>query len=139
MHQVIADREPPSGKRARGSPASDGFVASCGPDLKQAAAQQNLQHLLCLSNTDGIVLGEPMGSGRYGTVFEALLKGSHWPASLLGRDLVVKVLKSETVDEVGSKRRRDRIFDEFIFGSLRHCSLVGAVSLSLSCLPFGRS
>jgi serine/threonine protein kinase len=92
--------------------------------------QPNLQHLLCLSSTDGIVLGEPMGSGRYGTVFEASLKGSQWPASLLGRDLVVKVLKSETVDEVGSKRRRDCIFDEFIFGSLRHPSLVGCLAFT---------
>ncbi|GAQ83559.1 Protein kinase-like domain containing protein [Klebsormidium nitens] len=115
--------------------------ASCAASVTEPAAENpqpaqldymELPQLLCLKDRTGIVLGDMLGGGSFGTVYEASLKGSQWPAWLLELDLVVKVVRDNASGNGGGGVSRGRVFDEFVLGSVRHPSLV-------SCLGFTQS
>lgn len=105
--------------------------AASVPQAALALKQEELSWLLCLESRKGILLGEKLGEGTFGSVYEAVLEGDHWPAWLLDLELVVKTLRDNPFGGGRGLHQGNR-FEEFILGSVRHPSLV-------ACLGFTKS
>lgn len=102
-----------------------------GPVLTTGGSNSRFQQLWSLNSTENIKLGERLGQGVYGEVFEATLEGPGWPPALLGVDLVAKVFKDDVERVRMRAATRAQIYEEFMVGALQHPSLV-------TCLAFTR-
>lgn len=119
----MSSLEPESGDSCASAPFRP--PAAIGPPQ-----QHEIPQILLLPNANGIIRGRMLGSGTFGDVFEASLEGDHWPEWLRGLSLVVKVLQVHP--SVGGRADRNRVYDEFILGCVRHPSLVGCLAFTQS-------
>ena len=104
---------------------------SCGSHPKIPRTEE-LPSLFCIEDRSTIQIGERLGGGEYGTVYKASLEGTCWPASYLGREVVVKVFKADSVGGRGSRTLSAQILNEVVLGCNKHRSLV-------QCLGFTQS